>query len=60
MRQIDGRKDNALTQGDLPECRANGNPYRKMQLNRQESAEVVVTGALKCVSCEGLNMKIGD
>jgi RNA-directed DNA polymerase len=31
-----------------------------MRLNRQKSAEAIVTGALKCVSCEGLNVKIGD
>ena len=43
MGRVDGGKDSVLTRGDLPDTlRLSGNPYRKVWLNRQESAEVIV------------------
>jgi hypothetical protein len=56
MKQVDGGKDNALTRGDLSDTPIEiGNPHRKVWLNRQESAEVIVP-ARRRLSREGPNM----
>jgi hypothetical protein len=56
MKQVDGGKDNVLTRGGLLDTPiVIGNPYRKVWLNQQESAEVIVP-ARRRPSREGPNM----